>query len=336
MAGYSVTGSWIISEPLAAVELAVRGTQSADSSDYATLPLRSFVASLERLAVFAAGDGAAIWRAGEILSLAHLGTIGAAMAVAPTLGAALRCFVNYFGTVQSATAIRLEVDGDLVHLRYRILDGNIWPRNADAELTLGIVANTVRQYAPDATRAVAVQFEGPEAASRRAIEMRLQRLVRQGDDNCLTIPVRLMDTTQANAVAPQDGADFHDRQQQLSRRLSAIRAGQPVSARVRDLLLDWTSQGFADQDSVARALAMSRRTLRRRLEAEGTSFHKLGEDCRCSIGRALLTRTNLPIIEIAMRLGYSDHTAFSRAFSRWCGVPPRELRKCQSGFSSSV
>lgn len=326
-------GPWIISGPLAAVELAVLGAPSGESKDFGTLPLRSFVASLERLAAFAAGDGAAVWRAGEALSLVHLGTIGGAMAVAPTLGAALRCFVTYFGTVQSATSIRLEQDGDRIHLRYRILDETIWPRRADAELTLGIVASTVRRYAPDAGRAIAVQFEGPENASDRGIETRLRRPVRRGDDNCLTIPARLMDVARPAPAATGDAGDFRDCLQLLNRHLSTVRALQPVSDRVRDLLLDRTGQGPTDQDSIARDLAMSRRTLRRRLEAEGTSFHELGEACRCSIGRALLTRTDLPIVEIAMRLGYSDHTAFSRAFSRWCGVPPRALRKGMSGMS---
>ena len=41
----------------------------------------------------------------------------------------------------------------------------------------------------------------------------------------------------------------------------------------------------------------------------------------------------LPMIEIALRLGYSDHTAFSRAFSRWFGASPRELRRAGSGAS---
>lgn len=325
-------GPWIISGPLAAVELAVLGAPSGESKDYGTLPLRSFVASLERLAAFAAGDGAAVWRAGESLSLLHLGTIGAAMAVAPTLGTALRCFVTYFGTVQSATSIRLEQDEDHVHLRYRILDENIWPRRADAELTLGIVASTVRRYAPDAGRAITVQFEGPETGSSRGIETRLRRPVRHGDDNCLTFPARLLDAA-LPAAAPGAGGDFHDCLQVLKRHLTTLRAQQPVSDRVRDLLLDRTGQGAADQDLIARDLAMSRRTLRRRLEAEGTSFHELGETCRCSIGEALLTRTDMPIVEIAMRLGYSDHTAFSRAFSRWRGVPPGALRKGLPGAS---
>ena len=88
-----------------------------------------------------------------------------------------------------------------------------------------------------------------------------------------------------------------------------------------------------DQDAIACHLGVSRRTLRRRLDAEGTSFHELTEVCRRNVGHALLVRSELPMIEIALRLGYSDHTAFSRAFSRWFGASPRELRRAGSGIS---
>lgn len=331
-------GPWIISGPLAVVELSVLGSPSGESQGGGVLSLRSFVASMEKLAARAATSDAAVWSAGEALDLAYLGVLGCTMSIAPTLGAALRCFANYFGTVQSATAIRIEQDNDRVQLHYRILDENIWPRRADAELTLGIVASTIRRYAPDAGRSVSVQFEGGHAASNRAIEMRLQRPVLQGDDNTIAFPARLLDARlpvpAANASAA--ASDFREGINLLNRHLGCVRAMQPVSARVQELLLERTGQTAADQDSIARALAMSRRTLRRKLEAEGTSFLELNESCRCSIGRALLLRTELPLVEIAMRLGYSDHTAFSRAFSRWCGVPPGALRKTLTGASATT
>lgn len=324
---------WIVSGPLAAVEMSVLGSPSGENQGGGILSLGAFVASLERLAAHATSNEAAVWSAGEALDLAYLGVLGCTMSVAPTLGAALRCFVNYFGTIQSATAIGIEQHGDRVRLNYRILDESIWPRRADAELTLGIVASTIRRYAPAAIRSVSVQFEGGRAASSRAIETRLQRPVRQGDDNVISLPVRLLDTPLPTAAPCAAASDFRDGLHLLDRHLSSVRSMQPVSARVRELLLERTGRTPTDQDTVARSLAMSRRTLRRKLEAEGTSFLELSEVCRCSIGRALLTRTELPLVEIAMRLGYSDHTAFSRAFSRWCGVPPGALRKVRVGAS---
>ncbi|WP_299904379.1 AraC family transcriptional regulator [uncultured Paracoccus sp.] len=324
---------WIISGPLTAVEAITTGGVASDCRSDGTMPLRDFVSSLERMATGLV-DPAAIWRAGEVMDLAHLSAVGVAVGAAPTLGAALRCFVSYFGTVQSATSLDLEQDGDLVRVRYRVLDEDIWPRAADAQLTLGLVAGMVRRFAPDADRALAAELEDSDCRSARAISAHLSRPIRGGTDNALIFPARLMDRTPRPAdITP--ATDFRDAIQALDQHLRKVRVNQPVSDRVIDLLLRRMGQEAVDQDAIARAMGMSRRRLRRKLEGENSSFHELNEICRRNIGRALLTRSELPMIEIALRLGYSDHTAFSRAFSRWFGMSPRDIRKA-AGSGSSV
>lgn len=322
---------WIISGPLAAVEAITGGGVDACPTD-SRMPLGRFVASLEQLAR-QAPDGAAIWRAGEALDLSYLGTIGDAMLSAPTLGAALRCFVSYFGTVQSATTMTMQQEDDQIVIRYRVLDEDIWPRAADAQLTLGIFAGAVHRYAPRAERAITAQFEDTQTRAAALISAHLGRPVRSGPENRLIIPMRLMEQRAVADDGTDSDAAFRQTVQALDAHLRQLRLQQPVSDRVLDLLLQQMGQGDCDQDAIARRLGMSRRTLRRRLEAEGQSFQQLNEICRRNIGRALLTRSDLPMIEIALRLGYSDHTAFSRAFSRWFGMSPRELRKSGAGDS---
>lgn len=322
---------WIISGPLTAVEAITAGGVASDCPSDSTMPLRHFVASLEDLAARLV-DPAAIWRAGEVMDLAHLSSVGMAMSVAPTLGAAMRCFVSYFGAVQSATSLELERDGDLAALRYRVLDEDIWPRAADAQLTLGLVAGIIKRYAPDADRALVAQFEDSKCRSAQAISAHLARPIRGGSDNALIFPARLLE--RGLPRPDMEATGFRDAVQALEQHLRKVRVNQPVSDRVMDLLLRRMGQEAVDQDAIARDMGMSRRTLRRRLELEGSSFHELNEICRRNIGRALLTRSDLPMIEIALRLGYSDHTAFSRAFSRWFGMSPRDIRKARSGSSA--
>ena len=76
--------------------------------------------------------------------------------------------------------------------------------------------------------------------------------------------------------------------------------------------------------------------LRRHLESNGTSFQELTEECRRIFGHALLVRSAVPLSEIAFRLGYSDQTAFSRAFSRWYGASPRALRQAGDAGESVI
>lgn len=326
-----VEGSWIISRPLSAVE----GQATAQGSEPAaepTMPLAAFAARMEVLAA-ASVDPLAVWRMGEAMHLADLGALGCTVALAPTLGSALRAFQRCFGALQSASAAAFEIEDDRARFRYRILDNEIWPRRADAELTLGVVSGIVRHFAPDAGRVCSVAFEHEPGRNWTALASHTRSVAYDVDSNAISLPARLLDRRGPACAEPGTNADFRAAMQGLEADIRAIWLRQPASHRVLHTLMARIGREPIDQDAIARHLGVSRRTLRRQLDVEGTSFHELTEACRRNVGHALLVRSDLPMIEIAMRLGYSDHTAFSRAFSRWYGASPRELRKAAWGTS---
>ncbi|MEV6772422.1 AraC family transcriptional regulator [Nocardia sp. NPDC051030] len=78
--------------------------------------------------------------------------------------------------------------------------------------------------------------------------------------------------------------------------------------------------------AMAERLFISRRTLTRRLEAEGTSFRTLIEESRRTVAVELLTHTDLTTGQIATHLGYSASSPFIRAFRHWHGCRPQEFR----------
>lgn len=86
--------------------------------------------------------------------------------------------------------------------------------------------------------------------------------------------------------------------------------------------------GMHEEDvaTVASRLHMTARTLARRLEAEGTSFRELREEVRRRYAEDYLRSTTTTATEIAISLGFSDVTAFARAFKRWTGVSPTQFR----------
>lgn len=113
-------------------------------------------------------------------------------------------------------------------------------------------------------------------------------------------------------------------QAQLERRQVAGATGQ-----VRKLVLG--SLGFtASIDDVARAMSMAPRSLRRRLEEEGTSFRNLVEGERRQLASQLLKGTGMKIDEMALQLGYGDTASFTRAFRRWFAQAPGEFRRSSS------
>lgn len=75
-------------------------------------------------------------------------------------------------------------------------------------------------------------------------------------------------------------------------------------------------------EEIARELAMTSRTLRRKLAEEGTSFQEIKNIARRDTAIHLLSQRQLPVSVIAQRLGYSETAAFTRAFKAWTGVTP--------------
>jgi AraC-like DNA-binding protein len=105
-----------------------------------------------------------------------------------------------------------------------------------------------------------------------------------------------------------------------------------LAGRLRELLVERLRDGEPDQPSIARALGLSERTLQRRLQEESSSFAGLVDEVRSDLARGYLSDSKLAIFEIAFLLGYSEPSAFNRAFRRWTGQSPSEFR---SGLSAS-
>lgn len=83
----------------------------------------------------------------------------------------------------------------------------------------------------------------------------------------------------------------------------------------------------ATLDEVSSALAMSSRSLRRKLEQEGTSFRTLMGEERRQTAIQVLNGSDMKLDELAIHLGYTDTASFTRAFRRWMGVSPGEYRR---------
>ncbi|MCB9592208.1 MAG: AraC family transcriptional regulator ligand-binding domain-containing protein [Sandaracinaceae bacterium] len=109
---------------------------------------------------------------------------------------------------------------------------------------------------------------------------------------------------------------------QLAQRL---RTDVDLSEQVRRLL--WMTSPPPDRDSVASMLALSPRTLARRLAEESTSYGELQREVRLARACDYLRNRTLQIAEIAARLGFSDAAAFSRAFRQWTGETPSTWRE---------
>jgi AraC-like DNA-binding protein len=99
------------------------------------------------------------------------------------------------------------------------------------------------------------------------------------------------------------------------------------AARVREMLPAMIDQGGALRDAVARRLAISERTLQRRLADEGTDFSTLVDEVRRTIAQQYLGSDRISVKNLSYKLGFSDPSAFHRACLRWFGKAPGEFQQ---------
>lgn len=106
----------------------------------------------------------------------------------------------------------------------------------------------------------------------------------------------------------------------------------PLTTKVRRMLERGVAGGIPDAATLAKRVSMSESHLRRLLRAEGTSVNQLRQEVLCDAALARLRRGE-PIDQISAGLGFSEPSAFRRAFKRWTGSSPGEFRTNAAGVS---
>ncbi|WP_250480893.1 AraC family transcriptional regulator [Caballeronia sp. GAOx1] len=115
-------------------------------------------------------------------------------------------------------------------------------------------------------------------------------------------------------------------QETCDRLIGQAKTSTGVSGEVYQVLMRKPGE-FPGMETVASALKMTSRTLRRRLESEGTSFVAIVDDVRCSLATEYLKTTKLSTDDVAMLVGFTDTANFRRALKRWTGKGPAEIRE---------
>jgi AraC-like DNA-binding protein len=118
-------------------------------------------------------------------------------------------------------------------------------------------------------------------------------------------------------------------QRLAEQQLRALPRGDDWLAQARALIARRLQQPPVEIDGVAATLALSTRSLQRRLHGEGLSFSQLVEQVRRDLAERHLADATLDLTDIALLLGYSEQSAFQRAFKRWTGATPAQWRATQ-------
>jgi len=252
-----------------------------------------------------------------------LGLIGYVGLCSATLEQALHNVVNAFPWHQHDTLTRLTDKGDCWRLDYQVRHGAILCRRQDAELTMGMFMNLIRHVAGRHWAPREVHFEHPRPEQwHEHCKVFDAPVWFEQPCNAMIIPKK-----ELTRAMPESDPMLLLVMQDAIRRLNSATPRQSVVDRARSQVRLMLMQGEPALPEVAEKMGMSSWSLQRRLREENLSFTALVDKVRCELATWYLQQRQLPVSEMALLLGYSEVSAFSRAFRRWFGVSPRQWRQ---------
>ncbi len=240
---------------------------------------------------------------------------------APTLGAALEQWVRYLGILDDAVQVALVEEGANVALR--VTEESEAPAPASHELCFALVVRHARAMLGPSFRASAVHFDhrvaDATAARHRAFFGAPVRFGAKHTELILTkgALATALPTADPNLLSILEPAAEEKRSKRATHPL--------VTEQVRRALRAALSSDDAQLDGVAKRLGMTGRSLQRRLKDEDTSFQAVREGMRRELADRYLEQ-GMSFSEISFLLGFSEPSAFFRAFKRWTGLTPFERR----------
>lgn len=273
------------------------------------------------------GNPALGYEFGMRMRLTAHGFLGYAVMSCPTLGDALRLAEKFFPLRAPEISMRHFIENDtavvefsekfeLGPMRHFAFDSLLVGLERAGRFLVGNVPNHIIEiwydypepdyYAAWKDKLPPVHFGKP------AIQLRFPA-------DYLDEPLVMSDPTAARIAV-----------QQCERELALLSEAEDFATRVRAVLAS-ESGSYPDLESVASRLFVSGRTLKRKLQQQGTTFQVVLDDVRRRDALRLLENPLLSLEQIARRLGYADPANFTRAFRKWTGLAPSHYRDRHMG-----
>ena len=285
--------------------------------------LKSFCGLFESASANTQNDNFGLWF-GNQFQPDDLGLWGYAAISSPTLGNALDNLIELFRYHQQCSMLRLTASNPrLCQLEYQVRDPQIVERRQDAELSLGMFFNLIRNCMGQGWHPEEVYFEHPKPENSKEHERAFEAPV------FFSQKFNAIVFDQAILEKPMPNPDL--KLMAITRAcLETLQTNSPINQnltdKIRNLIRIKLADGYPSLESIAESLYMSTSAIQRNLAWEGLSYTELVEEVRKALAEMYFKQRNLSLSEIAYLLGYSELSAFSRAFRRWTGHSPREYR----------
>ena len=280
--------------------------------------------ALWRKAYELSGDPDLALHAIEILPFGAYRVIDFLASSAPTIGGAITKVADYFPLVNDVVRLRCDVDGAFVRVTLEAPEQPAAITRPYAEYTLAALFLRTRIATNHRYPLVRVEFCHPHPGQTREHERIFECPVAFGAPACgMVLTGEIWDT-------PRTGSDptlFLLLDTHAKTLLDQLPGASGVVRRVRDAIEAELRGGSPRLESVARQLAMSPRTLQRRLSAEGVVFNDVLDQMRLRAAKTYLAKPDVAGAEVAYLLGFAEQSSFNHAFKRWTGRTPTEFRR---------
>jgi len=242
----------------------------------------------------------------------------------PTIGAAFENVERYLTLHNEAAKWFTTIDGERAYLRYELVDLGIETPRQFHEASMAVALTTLRMMAGShwAPQEIHFTHESPLRTSEHA--RLFAAPARFGcETNAFVVDREFLE----RQVPAADPRLYKILRRYLDRVLSEMPREDNFLASMRKAIAEEMRDGDPKLARVAKQLATSPRTLQRRIKEHGFNYKQLTDDTRRRFAMKYLKDRNHTLTQIAFLLGYSEVSAFNRAFKRWTGSTPLKYRK---------
>ncbi len=249
-----------------------------------------------------------------------LHVVGHVLVSARSLREAIDLFFRYAPLVIEGASFELLEEGDTATMRYE----HPAVRPFAAELAFSFMYRIGLAFVGEGDQARVVRFRHPKPSYSEAYDRVFECPVEfdQPHDEIVFSASRL-----DVAIAQQDDQLYALLQRRADELLVLLDAAVPVDQRIREMLAYEPELRNVSMLTIASRLGTGSRSLRRRLQAAGSSWSALVDHEQRTRACTALRTSSAPIKQLSYRLGFSEPSAFHRAFKRWTGMTPIEYRR---------
>lgn len=283
--------------------------------------LQLWTSLLEKISV-AVDDPALGLAIGKRIAPRHVGVLGYLVLSCQNLGQALTRFARYQRLVYDVNPFSVHIDERGMELRWGIDFGK--PGPLVDETSIAALFSFLHTLTNQPLHPSFVSFVNPKPANLQVYADYFHCPVEFEDEftrvrfptEYLSVPLLHSDPTLLELLS-----------QQAETLLLVLPKADAFEEKLQQVIVQCLHEGEPTLPAVSVYLALSTRTLQRRLQERGLVFQEILEDTRRELALRYLTDKSLSLTDIALLLGYSEQSAFNRAFKRWYDQPPKSYRK---------